>query len=143
MLTRVLFALVLICGISAAKSVEAGETKLLAFGVTEHEVTAAELKPGAELPVPRFNTPAMAYVLAANLKKGDVVHIALKNAVRGDTVVRNEATLDSDEAKFLLLAGKRGVPPGGWPKGTYYAEMKIVRDGKPIIAEKTTPIPFE
>ena len=138
MLTRVLFALVLICGITATKSAEAGETKVLAFGLTEHEVTAAELKTGAELPVPRFNTPAVAYVLAANLKKGDTVEISLDNQ---DTALhRNTQTLVEDKATFLLQAGKTGVPAGGWPEGTYQASLKITRDGKPLITEKTTPI---
>ena len=141
MLTRVLFALVLICGIAAAKSADAGETKLLAFGLTEHEVTATELKPGAELPVPRFNTPAVAYVLAANLKKGDTVEISLDN--RDRTLHHNIQTLTEDKATLLLQAGKTGVPAGGWPEGTYQASLKITRDGKPLITEKTTPMLFK
>jgi hypothetical protein len=141
MLTRVLFALVLICGLTAVKSVEAGEIKVLAFGLTVHEVTAAELKTGAELPVPRFNTPAVAYVLAANLKKGDTVEISLDN--RDRTLHRNTQTLAEDKATFLLQAGKTGVPAGGWPEGTYQASLKITRDGKPLITEKTTPMAFD
>ena len=138
MLTRVLFDLVLICGITATKSAEAGETKVLAFGLTEHEVKAAELKTGAELPVPRFNTPAVAYVLAANLKKGDTVEISLDNQ---DTALhRNTQTLAEDKATLLLQAGKTGVPAGGWPEGTYQASLKITRDGEPLITEKTAPI---
>lgn len=141
MLTRVLFALVLICGIAAAKSAEGGEIKLLAFGLTEHEVTVAELKTGVELPVPRFNTPAVAYVLAANLKKGDTVEISLDN--RDTALHRNKQTLAEDKATFLLQAGKTGVPAGGWPQGTYQASLKIVRDGKALIEETTTPMIFE
>ena len=141
MLTRVLFALVLICGLTAAKSAEAGETKVLAFGLTEHEVAVAELKPGAELPVPRFNTPAVAYVLVANLKKGDTVEIRLDN--RDRTLHHNIQTLAEDKATLLLQAGKTGVPAGGWPEGTYQASLKITRDGKALITEKTTPMFFD
>jgi hypothetical protein len=154
MLTRVLFVLVLITGLTAAfglvtpmleeaaaESSAQEDIKLLAFGVTVHEITAEELEKSTPLPVPHFNTPAMAYVWLANLKKGDVVKIALKG---GDAVVaRNEETLEADKPTFLLLAGKRGVPPGGWPEGTYHAEAEILRDGKPVMSESTKPIVFD
>jgi hypothetical protein len=152
MLTRVLFALVLIGGTAAAFALalpishEASAdsspgqeaAKLLAFGLTDHEVTAEELEKGTPLRAPGFNTPAMAYVWAANLKQGDVVEIALRSGEK--LVVRNEVTLDGDKPKYLLLAGKRGVPPGGWPEGTYHAALKITRDGIPLINETTKPI---
>ena len=139
MLTRALFALALICGVAATAAAE--ETKVLALGLTDHEVTQEELEKGASLPVPHFNTPAIAYVSAANLKKGDVVEIALVN---GDNpLLHNTETLAEDQAKYLLQAGKRGVPAGGWPEGTYHAALKIVRDGKPLIEQSTTPIPFD
>ena len=66
------------------------------------------------LPPPHFNTPAVAYAWIANLKKGDVVEIALVN---GDTpLLHNTETLAEDRANYLLQAGKRGVPAGGWPE---------------------------
>jgi hypothetical protein len=153
MLTRALFAFVLIPGLAAMVGLGpqalAGEepasgqtdTKVLVLGITDHEVTAEELEKGATPPAPRFNTPALAYVLAANLKKGDMVQLRLWN--ENKAVVRNEETLDSDKAKYLLLAGKRAVPPGGWPDGTYHATLTITRDGKPLINESTKPIAFE
>ena len=80
MLTRVLFALILICGVAAVASAE--DAKVIALGITTHEVSQAEIEKGDPLLAPHFNTPAIAYVLAANLKKGDVVDIELVN---GDT----------------------------------------------------------
>jgi len=77
MLTRVLFALVLTCGMATAAYAE--DAKVLALGITDHEVTQEEAEKGAALPVPRFNTPAIAHVLAADLKKGDTVEVALFN----------------------------------------------------------------
>jgi hypothetical protein len=139
MLTRVLFALALICGTAAASSAE--ETKVLALGLADHEVTQDELEKGETLPVPRFNTPGVAYALVANSKKGDVVEVSL---VKGDaSLLRNEETLAEDQARYLLQAGKRGVPAGGWPEGSYHAALKITRDGKPLIEQTTDPIPFE
>jgi hypothetical protein len=138
MLTRVLFAAVLIClGVPAP----AEEAKLLALGLTDHEVTQEELDKGAALPTPHFNTPAIAYASVANLKKGDSVNIALVN---GDTpLLHNSETLAEDKASYLLQAGKRGVPAGGWPEGSYHAALKVMRDGKPLIEQTSTPIPFE
>jgi hypothetical protein len=139
MLTRVLFALALICGTAAAASAE--ETKVSALGLADHQVTQEELEKGEALPAPRFNTPGIAYALVANLKKGDVVEVSLVN---GDaSLLRNEETLAEDRASYLLQAGKRGVPAGGWPEGTYHAALKIMRDGKPLIEQTSAPIPFE
>jgi len=139
MLTRVLFALVLM-GVSI-QAARAEEAKVLALGLTDHEVTQEELEKGGALPAPHFNTPAIAYVMAANLKKGDIVEIALVN---GDTpLLQNSETLAEDKASYVLQAGKRGVPAGGWPEGTYHAALKITRDGKPLIEQTRTPIPFD
>jgi len=139
MLTRALFALALICGTAAAASAE--ETKVLALGLADHEVTQEELEKGETPPAPHFNTPAVAYVFAANLKKGDTVEITLNN---GDqSLLSNTETLAEDRARYVLQAGKRGVPAGGWPEGSYHAELKITRDGKPLIEQTTEPIVFD
>ena len=139
MLTRVLFAVVLMCGLTSAASAE--DVKVLALGITTHEVTQAELETGAALPAPHFNTPAIAYALATNLKKGDVVEIALAN---GETsLLKNAETLAEDQARYLLQAGKRSVPAGGWPEGSYQATLKITRDGKPLVGDRSKPVPFD
>jgi hypothetical protein len=139
MLTRALFALALICGMAVASSAE--ESKVLALGLADHEVTQEELEKGASLPVPRFNSPGVAYAWVANLKKGDTVEIAL---VKDDKpLLQNTETLGEDQARYLLQAGKRGVPAGGWPEGSYHAALKITRDGKPLIEQTTTPIAFD
>jgi hypothetical protein len=139
MLTRALFALALICGMALAASAE--DAKVLALGLADHEVTQEELDKGAP-PVPRFNTPAIAYVSAANLKKGDTVEVTLSTNEK--PLLANTATLAEDKATYLLQAGKRGVPAGGWPsEWSYLAKVKITRDGKALIEQATTPIPFE
>ncbi len=140
MLTRALFALALICGMAVAAS--ADDAKVLALGLADHEVTQEELDKGAALPVPRFNSPAIAYVSAANLKKGDTVEVTLSTNEK--PLLANTETLAEDKAAYLLQAGKRGVPAGGWPsEWSYFAKLKITRDGKMLIEQATTPIPFE
>ena len=139
MLTRVLFALVLICVNGGAAPAE--EAKVLALGLTDHEVTQEELAKGDPLPVPHFNSPALAYAWVANVKKGDVVEITLNNG--DEPLLKNTETLAEDKVNYLLLAGKRGVPAGGWPEGSYHAALKITRDGKPLIEETSKPVVFD
>ena len=139
MLTRALFALALICGMAAPSSAE--DAKVLALGVTDHKASTAELDSGVALPAPRFNTPAIAYVLAAGLKKGDIVEVGLVNEDR--SLLHNTQTLAEDQARVLLQAGKRGVPAGGWPDGSYHAKVTITRDGKTLVKQSSKPIVFE
>jgi hypothetical protein len=139
MLTRALLALALICGTAGA--VSAGETKVLKLGLADHEVTEEELDKGTP-PVPRFNTPAIAYALAADLRKGDTVEVTLSNTEK--PLLTNTDTLAEDRASFLLQAGKRGVPAGGWPsEWSYFAKVKITRDGKTIIEQASPPTAFD
>jgi hypothetical protein len=139
MLTRVLFALIVTVGFTLAASAQ--EAKVLALGVTDHEVTQEEAEKGAALPVPRFNTPAIAYVLFADLKKGDTVEVALFNEDK--SLLHNTQMLREDQAKLLLQAGKRGVPAGGWPEGSYSARVTVTRDGKTLIEQSSKPVAFE
>ncbi len=140
MLTRVLFAFVVLCGMAAPVSAE--DAKIVALGLTDHEATQAELDRGAQLTVPHFNTGALAYALVTNLKKGDVIEVALSNEEKA--LLRNSATLTEDQASFLLQAGKGGVPAGGWPQEwKYSAEVTVTRDGKTLIEQKTDPIAFD
>ena len=139
MLTRVLFAGVVICWLAGPVSAE--EAKVVALGLADREVTVDDLAKG-QPPVPKFNTPAIAYVLAADLKKGDVVEISLSNEEK--PLLSNSETLTDDKQTFMLLAGKRGVPAGGWPQEwKYSAAVKITRDGKTLIEQSSPPIPFE
>ena len=135
MLTRVLLASVLAVGLAAAASAE--DAKIRGLGLTDHVVTEAELENGDALPPPRFNSPGIAYVWASDLKKGDTVDISLNK--EGQSLMRNTETLAEDKANFVLMAGKSGVPAGGWPEGSYSAEVKIARDGKTLLEEKSKP----
>jgi hypothetical protein len=139
MLTRVLLALMLAVGVTAAAA--ADDAKIRGLGLTDHVVTDAELEKGDALPPPRFNTPGVAYVWASGLKKGDTVDIILNK--EGQSLMRNSKTLAEDEPNFVLMAGKSGVPAGGWPEGSYSAEVKITRDGKTLLEETSKPTVFE
>ena len=139
MLTRVLFALVLTCGLTVAASAE--DAKVLALGLADRAVTQEELERGEALGTPKFNTPAVAYALAGGLKKGDTVDVELFN--NDNSLMRNTETAAEDGAKVLVQAGKRGVPAGGWPEGSYHAKVTITRDGKPLIEQTSKPIALQ
>jgi hypothetical protein len=139
MLTRALLALALVAGIVSAASAE--DAKIRGLGLTDHVVTEAELEKGGPLPPPRFNTPGVAYVWASDLKKGDTVDITLNKD--GQSLMHNTETLAEDKPNIILMAGKSGVPAGSWPEGSYSAEVKITRDGKTLLEEKSKPMTFE
>jgi hypothetical protein len=137
MLTRALFAIALICGAAGAAAAE--EAKVLALGLADQEVTEEKVAKG--LRAPRFNSPGVAYALVEGLKHGDVVEIVL---VKDDKpLMHTSETLAEDQERYLLQAGKRGVPAGGWPDGEYHAALKVMRDAKTLIEQTSTPIPFE
>lgn len=139
MLTRVLFAAFLLVG--AAGAAAAQDTTVVALGLTDHVVTEDELVSGAELAKPRFNSPGVAYVLVAHAQKGDKIEIHLTKD--GESLMHNLRELDADEDGVLVMAGKTGVPAGGWPEGNYTAKVKILRGGETLAEQETDAIPFE
>lgn len=139
MLTRVLFAFALIAGFALPALGE--ETKVAALGLADHPVAKDEIETGADLATPRFNTPAVAYALVSNPKKGDVIVVTLVH--ESGTLMKNTEEVGADEASVLVQAGKGGVPAGGWPEGTYYADVTVTRDGEPLVNEKSEPVAFE
>ncbi|MGH6735258.1 MAG: M23 family metallopeptidase [Methyloceanibacter sp.] len=108
---------------------------LLGSGVTDHPVTLEELEAGAPLPQPKRDTPVVAYLWGINLQKGDFVHVLLRQD--GTMLAENTETLDRNKAQFMLFAGKK-APQGGWPAGSYVGEIKVMRDGKPVLSETAT-----
>jgi hypothetical protein len=139
MLTRALFALTLVVAFASAGTAE--EAKLRGLGITDHVVTEAELENGGALPVPKFNTPAIAYAWISGLQKGDAIELHLNN--EGRSLMENAETLSEDRPSVLLLAGKSGVPAGGWPEGAYSASVKVTREGKTLLEQTSTPAKFE
>jgi len=139
MLTRALFAAVLICGTAAVCSAQ--ETTVVAVGLADHQLADDELQSGATPATPKFNTPGVAYGLVAHAKKGDTVEVTLTKD--GKTLMTKKRDVEADEPGVLVQAGKTGVPAGGWPEGTYTARITVTRDGKTLAEQETDAIPFE
>jgi len=139
MLTRVLFAVVFLMG--AAGAALAQDATVVKLGLTDHKLAEDELMSGVELAAPRFNSPGVAYVLVAHAKKGDKIELHLTKD--GESLMHNVRELDADEDGVLVMAGKTGVPAGGWSKGSYTAKAKIIRGDEIIAEQETDPTPFE
>ncbi|GFO80447.1 MAG: hypothetical protein A49_00740 [Methyloceanibacter sp.] len=143
MLTRVTFALlVLVLGASLAFAEDAQpETTILSLGLTDRKVDKTDLMKRMILPVPRYDTGGIAYGWVAHAKKGDHVEVHLRKD--GTSLVHNLRDVTEDDTDVLLMAGKTGVPAGGWPKGQYTAKVTVTRGGETIAEQETDPIPFE
>ena len=77
-----------------------------------------------------------------DVKKGDTVELSLANGE--GPLLTNSETLTEDKETYLLQAGKRAVPAGGWPQEwKFSATVKITRDGKTLIEQSSGPVPFE
>ena len=110
---------------------------LLAVGVTDRAIALEELEEGTPLAVPGRESPAVAYMWAINLQKGDLIDLAL--TFRGRIVARNYERLVRNKAQLMLFAGKK-APPGGWPKGTYASQVEVIRNGNPVIKGGQTTV---
>ena len=143
MLTRVTFALlVLVFGANLALAEEAEpETTIVSIGITDRKVDKTDLMKRMMLPKPRFDSPGIAYGWVAHAKKGDHVEVHLKKD--GESLMHNLRDVTEDDADVLLMAGKTGVPAGGWPKGQYTAKVTVTRGDKVVDEKETDPIPFE
>jgi hypothetical protein len=139
MLTRVLFAAVLLLGVPGAAWAQ--DTTVVALGLTDHKVTEEELTSGADLAAPQLDTAGVAYVLVAHAKKGDKIELHL--AKDGTSLMNNVRELEADEDGVLVLAGKTGVPAGGWPKGAYTAKVKLMRGDKVIAEQESEGVPIQ
>src|SRR5665648_202222 len=106
MLTRVLFAAVLILGSAGASLAQ--ETAVVALGLTDHKVAEDELAKGETPSAPKFNTPGVAYGWIAHPKKGDTVEVTLMKD--GKPLMTNMQEVEADDSDVLLQAGKTGVP---------------------------------
>ena len=151
MLTRVLLTVLMLAfGSSLALAedmteesadVSDAKTTVVSLGITDRKVDKDELLKRTPLPKPRFNSPGVAYGWVAHAKKGDRVELHLR--LDGKSLMNNVREVDEDDTDVLLMAGKTGVPAGGWPKGEYTATMTVTRGGETAVEKETDPILFD
>ena len=113
---------------------------MLALGLADHAVTEEELAKGETPPVPRFNTPGVAYVWRQSQEGRHRRDRARQGRQAADAQHRDA---QRGQGEPCCRPASEAVPAGGWPEGEYQASLKITRDGKTLIEQATDPIPFE
>ena len=101
---------------------QAEDAKVMALGIADHEVTKEELDKGAALPAPHFNTPAVAYALAANIKKGDMVEVALSNDEK--SLLATARRLTEDQASLCCKRASAACRRAAGREWTYTAAFE-------------------
>jgi Peptidase family M23 len=112
------------------------EGDILQFGWSPARVELEALEAGAlSSSEPAQDWPALvAYVLAINLRAGDLVKISVEG--QGEPAV-NAVTLDRNKAQYMLFAGKKR-PAGGWAAADTTARVTVERGGKTVLARDLT-----
>lgn len=88
----------------------------------------------AAIPLAAPGAPALvAYVRAIGLEAGDVQHLKVTGPDGAVVAETRIDPLDQAKAQYLLYAGRR-TPPAGWPPGTYQAEYRVERGGRPALS---------
>jgi murein DD-endopeptidase MepM/ murein hydrolase activator NlpD len=107
---------------------------LLQFGWASEPVKLEHLETGALIGrEPKGDWPVLvAYMLAINLRAGDVITVTLEGA--GEPA-RNQVTLDRNKAQYMLFAGRKR-PAGGWQPGDYMARVTVERGGQIVLERK-------
>ena len=148
MLTRVLLTLLFLAFVPnwvvAEDMAEQGasETSIVSLGIADRKVSKDDLKKRMALPPPRFDSPGVAYGWVAHAKKGDKIEVHLK--LDGNSLMHNVREVEENDTDVLLLAGKTGVPAGGWPRQRQYtAKVTVTRDGKTVAEKESDPITIE
>jgi hypothetical protein len=151
MLTRVLLTVLMLAFCSSlavseemtedSADVSNAKTTVVSLGITDHKVDEKELLKRMALPKPRFNSAGVAYGWVAHVKKGDRVELHLR--LDGKSLMHNVREVDEEDTDVLLMAGKTGVPAGGWPKGQYSATMTVTRGGDTVVEQESDPISFD
>ena len=77
---------------------------MLALGIADHEVTQAEIEKGEALQCAAFQLAGHSLCLAANLKKGDIVEIALSKT--DEALLHQRETLAEDQATLSAASGQ-------------------------------------
>ena len=73
-----------------------------------------------------------------NVVTGDALTLRL-TAPDGRTLVNHTQSIERDQARIFRTVGRKR-PPGGWPPGTYRAEITYARDGKPLAEPVRTEV---
>lgn len=108
---------------------------VLNAGFSSGAVTAAQIEAGAVPGASRSAPYLVAYARAITLQAGDVVTFDLKGPDGASLASVTAPALPRWQAQGFRFIGKK-TPPGGWRAGTYVADYRVLRGGKPVISRR-------
>lgn len=105
---------------------------ILNAGFSQAVPTMQTVEDGALPPVTAASPALVVYVRAIGLLPGDVVDLTLTGP-GGLSLHDAKAPLAVWRAQDLFAIGKKR-PASGWPSGTYAADYRVLRNGKPALS---------
>ncbi|THD67172.1 peptidoglycan DD-metalloendopeptidase family protein [Phenylobacterium sp.] len=83
----------------------------------------------ASISPPKTTSSIVAYARLIGLEADDVVEVSVIGP-DGKVFVRDVLpALDHDKAQWIVQAGRKAAPAGGWPHGAYSAQVQVRRGG--------------
>ena len=108
---------------------------LLTLGFASDVPDYDAIKAGEDVPAPGRETGLVAWGYFFGGQAGDEATITIDGP--GGTVTDHSAVIDAKQGLFFRAAGRR-VPDGGWPAGTYTAEIRLLRAG--VVVDSGTAV---
>ena len=91
------------------------------------ELTSMETVEQGAIAPPKTTSGIVAYARLIGLEAGDLIDIAVVGP-DGKALVHDALPpLDHDKAQWIAQAGRKAAPAGGWPHGTYSAQVQVRR----------------
>lgn len=113
-------------------AIRPGEPTILGLGIAGQVFEYRDLvDKGAPVALDRRAQAQVAWAWLANMNVGDRLKISLTGPGGKRVLQRTMAPLDKSKAVYFGYSGKKGSPQ----PGTYWLEVSVIRDGKPVVAK--------
>ncbi|HEX3367743.1 M23 family metallopeptidase [Phenylobacterium sp.] len=111
---------------AAAQALAYRRGEALNVGFSGERASMDAVEQGA-IATPKATSSLVAYARLIGLEAGDVIEIGLSGP-DGKVLARDALPpLDHDKAQWLAQVGRKAAPAGGWPHGTYAAQVQVRR----------------
>jgi murein DD-endopeptidase MepM/ murein hydrolase activator NlpD len=112
-------------------AIRPGEPTILGLGIAGEAFEYHDLvTKGVPASIDGRDQAQVAWAWLANMSAGDRLKISLTGPDGQRLLQRTMEALDKSKAVYFGYSGKRGSPK----PGTYWLEISVIRDGKPVVA---------
>ena len=118
----------------AARQLAYKSGEILNAGWADRPVADADIDGGGLAAPSKASGVLVAYVRLIGLAQGDEVELILTAPGGAVLAQARNPPLDHDKDTYTAYVGRK-LPAGGWPAGTYAAQFRILRTGKPVAAK--------